>query len=413
MLESRADGLESRADESHVEQIRTSRAEERPTPRRVALPIASAPAWGPPPSIRSRTERTRVPDKSKPLQRMSVEIARQCNLKCTYCYTEATATYAGGLSDAELRQIVDDAVAIGACLVSIVAGGESLMRRSILVDGESLIDHANSRGCYCYLYTNCTLLREDEARWLHPRDVSVVGKFNSPKDDVQDALVGVKGAAKRIRRGVDALLDAGFAAEGRLALETIICPQNYEDLPDMWRWMRRLGIIPEVEIPTIHGRAATNNASLTFDEAEAPAKYKALFEELLRIDQTEFGFTWIPHPPFPAGSCTLFESNCYVNDRGGVQPCAGVDKELGIIGRDGTIADIVTTPEFQGVRSVRRRVEEPCASCDLIDVCYGCRGASYHATGDMFAADPVCWRSHDVTPPKRVSSGCDGCSCGS
>ncbi len=212
---------------------------------------------------------------------------------------------------------------------------------------------------------------------------------------------------------VDALLEAGFAKEGRLALETIICPQNYEDLPDMWRWMRQQGIIPEVEIPTIHGRAAVNHMSLSFDEAEASAKYRALFEELLRIDETEFGFTWIPHPPFPAGSCTLFETNCYVNDRGGVQPCAGVDKEFGIIGRDGTLADIVTTAEFQGVRRVRERVAEPCASCDLIDVCYGCRGASYQATGDMFAADPVCFRNQDVTPPKRVTQGCEGCSCGS
>lgn len=381
--------------------------------RKVALPVVATPRWGPPPSIRSRSERTRVPAEGTPLKRMSIEIARRCNLKCTYCYTEATATHAGGLSDAELRAIVDDAVAIGACLVSIVAGGESLMRDSILVDGESLIDHANRRGCYCYLYTNCTLLRGPEARWLYSRDVSVVGKFNSPRDDVQDALVGVKGAAKRIRRGVEALVEAGFAKEGRLALETIICPQNYDDLPEMWRWMRRQGIIPEVEIPTIHGRAAVHNASLTFDEAEAPAKYKALFEELLRIDETEFGFTWIPHPPFPAGSCTLFETNCYVNDRGGVQPCAGVDKELGIIGRDGSLADIVTTAEFQGVRRARHRVSEPCASCDLIDVCYGCRGASYHATGDMFAADPVCWRSADVIPPKRAAQGCDGCSRGS
>ncbi len=340
-----------------------------------------------------------------PLARMSIEIARRCNLRCTYCYTEASADHRGGLDDDELRAIVAEGIAIGARLVSIVGGGEPLLRASLLVDGASLIDFAGSLGCYAYLYTNGTLLRGDEARWLFARDVSVVGKWNSPRDEVQDALVGVKGAAARIRRGVDALIDAGFAAEGRLALETVICPQNYEDLPEMWRSMRRRGIIPEVEIPTVHGRAADPGAAITFDPAEAGAKYAALFDELLRIDRAEFGFDWVPHPPFPAGSCTLFETNCYVNDRGGVQPCAGVDREYGTIGPGRSLSDIVRSPAFQAIRQVRARLEEPCRSCDLVDVCYGCRGAAYQATGDPFAADPVCWRKRDA--PAEIA--CDRC----
>ena len=67
-----------------------------------------------------------------------------------------------------------------------------------------------------------------------------------------------------MRRGIQALLEAGLADEGpsRLALETVICRQNYEDLPDLWRWMRRRSIVPEMEIPSVHGRAAIHRKSL-------------------------------------------------------------------------------------------------------------------------------------------------------
>jgi radical SAM protein with 4Fe4S-binding SPASM domain len=348
---------------------------------------------GPPPSIRSRSDRTRAAQPGAPLGRISIEIARRCNLRCVCCYTSASPEHTGGLGDAELRAIVDQAAEIGARLVSVVGGGEPLLRESLLRDGESLIDHAGSLGCYCHLYTNGTLVQNAEAQWLSSRDVSVVGKLNSLHEDVQDGLVGVKGSSARMRRGIDALLGAGLTdtEPSRLALETIVCPANYDELPDLWRWMRTRRIIPEVEIPTMHGRALEAQETLFFREDEAPTKYEALFEELARIDREQFGFAWQPHPPFPAGGCSLFETNCYVNDHGGVQPCAGVDRDYGSL-RTQTLREIVTSTPFAQLRNVRALVKPPCRGCDLLDICYGCRGAAYQATGDVFAGDPVCWR---------------------
>lgn len=355
-----------------------------------------------PPQIRSRTERTRSVSPQAVLKRISIELSRQCNLRCRYCYSRASSEPQTGLSDFDLRNIVDEAVALGAGLVSIVGGGEPLLRETLLRDSESIIDYCNSQGCYCYLYTNCTKITPTAAQWLETRDVSVVGKLNSLRDDVQDTLVGVPGASPRIRRGIDALLDAGLAKPGqfRLALETIICPQNYQEIPELWRWMRTRQIIPEIEIPTVHGRAQDHAGLLTFPEREAPEKYRALFEELAKIDREEFGFHWVPQPPFPGSSCELFETNCYINDQGGVQPCAGVDRVYGHL-RAGdpasaqqSLAYILGSPEFSMIREIRTRIKEPCRSCDFLKHCYGCRGAAYQATGDPFAGDPICWRPH-------------------
>ena len=355
-----------------------------------------------------------------------MEISRTCNLRCVYCYARSGPDVHTGLTDEQVRMVIDEAVECGAALISFVSGGEPLLRYSVVEDGRSCIDYANSVGCYCLLYTNCTLLDKNAATWLSRRDVSVVGKFNSLRADVQDELTGVDGSAHRIRRGIDHLLAAGFAGShpSRIALETVICRQNYEEMPEMWRWMRERNIVPEVEIPTVHGRFEDNRGWLYFREDEARQKYKELFEELARIDRTEFGFDWVPRPPFPAAACRLYYSNCYINDRGGVQPCAGIDHEYGRLrlgddgraagdgGPDGRtarpsggagrvdgdgrvarpLADIILGEEFQMLRQVHLHLKAPCAGCDQLDECYGCRGAAWHATGDMFAGDPVCWR---------------------
>ncbi len=362
--------------------------------------------------LRTRTTRTRAEDGTSPIKRISLELSRVCNLRCVYCYSRASPEHSDGLSDEEVRRVILEAVEAGARLISIVGGGETLLRKTILQDGASCVDVANDLGCYCMVYTNCTLVNDRAARWLHGRDVAVVGKLNSLRAEVQDKLVGVTGAAKRIYDGIEALLRAGFgeAEPPRLALETVICRANYDELPDMWRWMRLRGIVPEVEIPTMHGRAVDHRNDLGFSRQEAPAKYRALFEELLRIDRSEFGFDWTPHPPFPAGACQLYESNCYINERGGVQPCAGVEEEYGIL-RVGaradlgqTLASIVDGAGFRTLRAIRSHLQGACARCALKGECYGCRAAAWHDSGNVLGEDPVCWHgAGESDQPERRS----------
>jgi radical SAM protein with 4Fe4S-binding SPASM domain len=362
-----------------------------------------------PPSLQVRCGSSRKESADTPLRRISIELSRRCNLHCVYCYAGASRSKRGGLTDSEVRAIIDEAVGAGACMISIVGGGEPLLRSTLTTDGESCIDYANRMGCYCHVYTNCTLVDVKVARWMRGRDLSVIGKLNSLDERLQDALAGVAGSAVRMRRGIDALLGAGMAQgpEPRLGLETIVCRQNYDEAPALWRFMRERGIVPEVEIPTLQGRAKDNREGLYFDDEEASRKYRELFEELLRIDREEFGFDWVPQPPFPAMSCRLYYSNCYINDRGGVQPCAGVDKEYGFLrvgrhARSGQpLAEIVSSPAFQQLRRIHEHVKEPCRSCELLEGCYGCRGAAFHQTGDLFAGDPVCWRREKLVNRER------------
>ena len=360
-------------------------------------------SWQPPPRLELGGYGD-ADDGQVPVPRISLELSRQCNLSCIYCYSDAGPSQPAGLTDQEVRAVISEAVACGATMISIVGGGEPLLRPSLLVSGDSCIDYANGLGCYCCLYTNGTLLDSQAAHWLLQRRLTVVAKLNSLREDVQDALCGVPGSSVKMRRGIDALLAAGFAAgpPWRLGLENVICRQNYDELPDFWRWMRRRNIVPELEIPTQHGRAAHHRDAIFFKDDEAPSKYRALFEELLAIDRSEFGYDWVPHPPFVAAACRLYYSNCYINDRGGVQPCAGIDEEYGVLrvgarkARGQSLEQIVTGDDFRKLRRVRQHLEGACGNCELNRDCYGCRAAAWHKTGQIFSEDPGCWRKADA-----------------
>ena len=354
------------------------------------------------PSLQNRGQNTASADPDAPLYRISLEVSRQCNLNCVYCYSRAGQDVAPVMNVEDVRSVIRQAFDLGARLVSFVWGGEPLVWPGLFDPDQSPLIFANRSGCYAYLYSNCSCIGRGEAAKLAAMDLSVIGKCNSLDDGIQDRLVGVSGASLAIRRGLDALMEAGLATPGisRMGVETIISPLNYEELPDMWRWFRRHHLVPEVEIPTQHGRAPEHEDMLYFPMPEAIEKYRQLFEELARIDTEEFGFEpWAPRPPFPAGTCSLIDRdrNCYITHSGSVQPCAGVEKSFGQLAvgphrRDGsTLEAIVRSPEFARLRCLREFIAEPCHSCEHLDHCYGCRGAAFHHCGDMFGPDPFCW----------------------
>jgi len=354
------------------------------------------------PSLQSRSARTAPKIEEAPLWRISLEVSRQCNFACVYCYSRAGLDVEPMMSVEDVHGVIGQAFALGARLVSFVWGGEPLVWPGLLDSGRSPLLHANSLGCYTYLYTNCSCVGPAEARRLAEADVSVIGKCNSLRPEIQDRLVGVPGAHAAIRRGLDALMDAHLATPGvsRLGVETIISPLNYEEMPDLWRFFRAHHLIPEVEIPTQHGRAPEHPDLLYFPLPEAREKYRVLFEELARIDHEEFGFEpWDPRPPFPAGTCSLIDQdrNCYITHSGSVQPCAGVEKSFGQLAvgphreNGQTLEAIIRSPEFQKLRRLREFIAEPCHSCERLDACYGCRGAAFHSCGDLFGPDPFCW----------------------
>jgi radical SAM protein with 4Fe4S-binding SPASM domain len=239
------------------------------------------------------------------------------------------------------------------------------------------------------LFTNGTLVTEEKAKALYDFGVEPVVKLNSLCPEVQDLLADHPGTFDAIQRGLDALQKAGYPdPEHDLGVESIICAQNYGEIPAMWRWARSRGIVPYFEMITFQGRARQR-----LDLNVSVAELEKLFFELSRIDRAEFGFDWEPHPPIAALSCSRHEYSITITASGFVQPCTGVDMKVGNIRHDSLANILAGNPIVNCLRDLRVQIKGACRECELLGSCYGCRGLAYHVTGDFLASDPLCWRN--------------------
>jgi len=325
----------------------------------------------------------------KGLLSMELELSRECNLRCVYCYASSGKKLHNELTREEIAGALDQAIELGARRIIVIGGGEPLLYPGVM----DIMRGLRERGIVVDLFTNGTLLTPAVARELFQMGVSPVVKLNSRREEVQDALAAVPGTFRAIQEGLRNLMDAGYPSEAApLGVETIICRQNIDELPEMWIWARERNIVPYFEMITFQGRAKRQ-----LDLNVSSEELRRVFFELSRIDRERFGFVWEPHPPIAALSCNRHEYSCTLNAQGYIQPCVGVDMFIGNI-RHAPLAEILATaPVMETMRGLRGHIKGACRSCEQSQECYGCRGLAYHVTGDFLEADPLCWLN-----PRRI-----------
>ena len=238
------------------------------------------------------------------------------------------------------------------------------------------------------MFTNGSGITPELATILAQERVRVVMKMNSRTPEEQDRLAGKKGAFAIIEAALSHLRQAGYPSERLfLAVSTIICRQNIEELPQLWQWLREQNIEPYFEILTPQANAL-ENSWLEVGGAEL----KTLFQQLAALDRARFGRHWEPQPPLVGNRCMRHQVSCVVTANGQVMPCVGVTIPLGSI-REGRLADILQHQVINDLKNYREMIKGPCATCEKSSECYGCRGAAFQLTGDYLASDPTCWRN--------------------
>ncbi|HHL40519.1 MAG TPA: radical SAM protein [Deltaproteobacteria bacterium] len=340
---------------------------------------------------------------------LELEFSKRCNLRCLYCYSSAGEPLKDELDFDEVCSVIDQAARLGAKKIILLGGGEPLLYGRL----PEVIDYIRSRGLDQSLFTNGLLLTAELARFLAGRGVTVVVKHNSFSPRIQDSLAGVEGAYDRIRGAIENLFAAGYPAPSRqMGIQTVIVRQNIDEVPEMWRWARRRGVVPYFEILTLQGRAR-EHGELLVDNGEI----KRVFERLRRIDNEEFSIDWNPHPTIASFTCRRHLYSTLVNSQGYVQPCTGIDIFVGNV-RSQPLAEILRTSRvIQDLRNIHSKIEGPCGTCELSPDCYGCRGNAYQMTGNYLASDPKCWLGEeragrgdgDGTSPLEDAPSCKYC----
>ena len=315
---------------------------------------------------------------------MEIEFSRSCNFHCPYCYVPQNSSLENELSVEEIFHVILQAKDLGAKRI-IILGGEPSIYPHII----DMIQFIRKQGLEVEMFTNGSGIAPDSAKRLGNENVRVVLKLNTRDERLQDRLAGKTGAFKMINRALANLKQAGYPSEDRfLAVSTIICRQNLDELPDMWQWLRDQNIEPYFEIITPQGNAKQNEWL-----SVAPGKLHDVFFEIAEIDREQYGQVWEPQPPLVGNKCLRHQFSCLVTSWGDVMPCVGVTIPVGNI-RKRKLRDIIKESEvIQNLRDYRHTLVGPCHTCENADHCYGCRGAAYQLTGNYLASDPLCWKN--------------------
>lgn len=317
---------------------------------------------------------------------ISVFVTGLCDLNCVYCYASSGQALPGELTTDEYREIIRQGRDLGARTVWIPGAGEPLLQREF----PDIVEYTSSLGMTLVMFTNSTHMTREMATFLYERDVSVITKCNGLQAATQDSLAGSRGAFARIQRGLRNLLEAGYNKDNptRLGIESVICRQNYGEIPHVFAWARRNNAYPYLELMIRSGRAMRSDLDITAEEA------RQLFHQLLEIDETDFGYTWTPVPPYVATRCDKLLYNLVVDSQGYVRPCCAIPMRLGNI-REKTLREILETSDILSkTRNITEYLKGNCGECGVADCLYGCRSQAY-LDGDLFGSYSQCWYSRN------------------
>lgn len=315
---------------------------------------------------------------------MEIEFSLRCNFRCPYCYVADDAVLEKELEPDEIRDVIVQAQSLGAGKI-IVLGGEPTIYPGIA----DMVRFMGGLGLEVEIFTNGSGITPEFARFLFEEKVRVVLKMNTFDEALQDRLAGCAGAFQTIRRALESLRQAGYPGDDAfLAASTIICRQNFDELPELWQWLRDRGIEPYFEIMTPQSRAIDNR----WLEVDPPALHR-LFTRLAEIDRTCYGRAWEAQPPLVGNRCLRHQFSCLVTSRGEVMPCVGITLSQGNV-RQRPLQEILAGSRvIRDLKNHRNTIKGPCRTCEKADQCYGCRGAAFQVTGDYLASDPLCWNN--------------------
>ncbi len=284
-------------------------------------------------------------NKKNLLLELRIHVIKSCNLKCTYCLSNAPFMKEKNdkgkekLSLNEIKENIKQAKELGIKTVSITGSGEPLLYKNI----KELIKFIKRLGLEVVLFTNSLLLTKELADWLNNKNVSLMVKLNSFNPKINDKLVGVKGAQKVFLDRILMLVNMGFAKDKRLALNCVIFKENYNEIPDLFIFCRKNGIIPWIEIATITGRAKK--------EMKLPTEMiENLYKKLSIIDKKQFGFEWMPDSPIVGADKRRYKYVAQIDIYGNVYHTdANITNEVGNI-REKSLCNLITSNRFIKLR---------------------------------------------------------------
>jgi radical SAM protein with 4Fe4S-binding SPASM domain len=347
---------------------------------------------------------------------ISWNLTYRCNLACEHCYLDAGAKPLVGsenfadrseLGTEECFRVIDEIAAFAPECVTILTGGEPLLRRDIL----EIVRRAAERGLWVVVGTNGVRITENLARRLAEagaRGLSL--SLDALDPDRHDGFRKVRGAWRNTVEGAEILNRTGLP----FIVQTTAGSHNLGELDAIADFAHdRLA----AKAWNLYFLVPTGRGQFVSDIT--PAQYDEVLDSLYRIQRKydqrmlvnakcaphyiktvlEKGDGAIRSYSGGAGGCPAGTHYMGIRPNGDVTPCPYLPVFAGTL-RSSSLANLWTSSGL--FTDIRRRsaLGGRCGECEMNGHCGGCRARAYGMTGDLMAEDPLC--TH--TPGKFAGS---------
>jgi radical SAM protein with 4Fe4S-binding SPASM domain len=353
---------------------------------------------------------------------VSWNLTYRCNLACEHCYLDAGGTPQVGtenfadrseLGTEECFRVIDEIAAFAPECITILTGGEPLLRRDIL----EIVRRASERGLWVVVGTNGVRITENVARRLAEagaRGLSL--SLDALDPDRHDRFRKVRGAWRNTVEGAEILNRTGLP----FIVQTTAGSHNLGELDAIADFAhdRLAAKVWNLYflVPTGRGQFVSDITPAQYDEvlaalyriqrkydrrmlvnAKCAPHYIKTVLENARLGQ---GYGAQPNPiptdvsPIRtysggAGGCPAGTHYMGIRPNGDVTPCPYLPVFAGTL-RSSSLADLWTSSAL--FSDIRRRTSlgGRCGECEMNGHCGGCRARAYGMSGDLMAEDPLC-----------------------
>jgi len=364
---------------------------------------------------------------------VSWNLTYRCNLACEHCYLDAGGSPQVGtenfsdrseLGTEECFRVIEEIAAFAPECLTILTGGEPLLRRDIL----SIVQRAAERGLWVVVGTNGVRISKNVAQHLAQagaRGLSL--SLDALDPDRHDRFRRVRGAWQNTVEGAQILNRTGLP----FIVQTTAGAHNLEELEAIADFAHaRLA----AKVWNLYFLVPTGRGQFVSDMT--PAQYDEVLASLYRIQRKYDGRMLVnakcaphyiktvleregleregpagqPERNLPenaprssegspaqrirtysggAGGCPAGTHYMGIRPNGDVTPCPYLPVFAGSL-RSASLSDLWTSSDLFGDIRRRAALGGRCGECELNAHCGGCRARAYGMSGDLMAEDPLC-----------------------
>ncbi len=314
---------------------------------------------------------------------MSWNVTRECNMKCSHCYINATEKkLAHELTTTEGKKLMDQICQVSKPLL-ILSGGEPLLRPDIY----ELIQYGTSKGLKMGLGSNGSLIDDTVAAKLKAAGIVTVSiSLDSHIPAQHDEFRGVVGSWEKAVNACKALRKHNVLVQ----VNTTLTQQNYDQIDDIMSLAEKIGVENFhlfFLVPTGRGAKLTDISPQKYEDMitntfAKVAKHKlnvrpSCAPQFMRIAKG----MGLDMRPWVRG-CLAGLYYCRIYPNGDVTPCPYLPVKLGNV-REKTFKEIWFNSQiFKALRDPTT-LKGKCGECEFGSLCGGCRARAYGLSSDF------------------------------